>query len=52
MEKRTERIHMKILPSVKAMAEERAAAEGRTVSNYIESLIRKDYEQKEERKKK
>ena len=41
MEKRTSHIHMKILPSVKAMAEERAYAEGRTLSNYIENLIKK-----------
>lgn len=44
MEKRTSHIHMKILPSVKAMAEEMAVAEGRTLSNYIESLIQKEYE--------
>lgn len=45
MEKRTDKIYMKILPSVKAMAAERAAAEGRSVSNYIEALIKKDYEE-------
>lgn len=41
-EKRTSIIHMKVLPSVKAAAEEKAAAEGRTLSNYIENLIVKD----------
>ena len=41
MEKRTEKIYMKVLPSVKAMAAERAAEEGRTLSNYIENLIKK-----------
>ena len=46
MEKRTERINMKILPSVKAMAEESAAADGRTLSNYIENLIKKDFEER------
>lgn len=43
-EKRTERIYMKVLPSVKAAAEQRAAEEGRSVSNYIEGLIKKDIE--------
>lgn len=41
-EKRTERINMKILPSLKAAAELQAAKEGRTLSNYIENLIAKD----------
>lgn len=41
-EKRTSIIHMKVLPSVKAAAEEKAAAKGRTLSNYIENLIVKD----------
>lgn len=45
-EKRTERISMKILPSVKAMAEENAKEEGRTMSNYIETLIKTDYEKR------
>ena len=40
-EKRTERINMKVLPSLKAAAEAQATAEGRTLSNYIETLIRK-----------
>lgn len=46
MEKRTDKIYMKILPSVKAMAAERAAEEGRTLSNYIENLIKKDFERR------
>lgn len=41
-EKRIERISMKVLPSVKAAAEKRAAEEGRTLSNYIEHLIKED----------
>lgn len=41
-EKRSERISMKVLPSVKAAAEKRAAEEGRTLSNYIERLIKED----------
>lgn len=41
-EKRSERISMKVLPSVKAEAEKRAAEEGRTLSNYIERLIKED----------
>ena len=32
---------MKVLPSLKAAAEAQAIAEGRTLSNYIETLIRK-----------
>lgn len=40
-ERRTAQLHTKILPSVKAMAEEKAAAEGRSLSNYIENLIKK-----------
>ncbi len=46
MEKRTDKIYMKILPSVKEMAAERAAEEGRTLSNYIENLIKKDFERR------
>ena len=51
MEKRTDKIYMKILPSVKAMAAERAAEEGRTLSNYIENLIKKDFERRNPMKK-
>ena len=45
-EKKTERIMMKITPSLKAAAQEAAEEEGRTLSNYIESLIKRDLEQK------
>ena len=41
-EKRTEFIQMKIAPSLKARAQERADEEGRSLSNYIEQLILKD----------
>lgn len=40
-ERRTAQLHTKILPSVKRVAEEQAAAEGRTLSNYIEELIKR-----------
>lgn len=46
MEKRTEKIYMKILPSIKAMARDMAAADGRTMSNYIETLILNDYKKR------
>lgn len=45
-EKRTERLHMKILPSLKQTAERNAKAEGRTLSNYIEKLIAEDEKRK------
>lgn len=38
-EKRTELITMKVQPSLKAAAQRKAKAEGRTLSNYIERLI-------------
>lgn len=41
-EKRTEFIQMKIAPSLKKAAQERAEEEGRSLSNYIERLILKD----------
>ena len=41
-EKHTERITMKVKPSIKKAAERRAAEEGRNLSNYIEWLILKD----------
>ena len=40
--KRSVRLHMRMLPSIKKLAEERARAENRTLSNYIEHLILKD----------
>lgn len=44
-ERRTARINMKVLPSIKELAEAKAASEGRTLSNYIERLIIKDNRQ-------
>ena len=44
-ERRTARINMKVLPSIKEMAEAKSASEGRTLSNYIERLIIKDNRQ-------
>ena len=44
-EKRDTTIQMRVLPSIKAMAEEKAKAEGRTLSNYIEQLIIRDNEE-------
>ena len=41
-EKRTEYVQMKIAPSLKEAAQERAKQEGRSLSNYIEWLILKD----------
>lgn len=41
-ERRTEYIQMKIAPSLKEKAQERAEEEGRSLSNYIEQLILKD----------
>ena len=43
-ERRTDRIQIKISPSLKEAAKARADEEGRTLSNYIESLIRADVE--------
>ena len=51
-EKRTSHIHMKTMPSVKAMAEQMAAAEGRTLSNYIESIIQREYEKTQKKMEK
>lgn len=45
-EKRTERINMKVLPNIKKLAEKNAQEEGRTLSNYIEKLIREAEETK------
>lgn len=44
MEKRSDRINLKIRPSLKAEAEKRARGQGRTLSNYIEHLITEDIE--------
>lgn len=39
---KTERIHLRISPSLKQQLQIKADTEGRTISNYIENLIRKD----------
>lgn len=41
-EKKTDHIMMKIQPSLKAKAVERASEQGRSLSNYIEWLIKED----------
>lgn len=41
-EKRTERLNMKITPSLKKRANDRANELGRSLSNYIEWLILED----------
>lgn len=52
MEKRTERINTRVLPSIKAMAEQMAASDGRTLSNYIENLILEDFEERKPKMRK
>ena len=42
-EKRTDKIFMKVKPSLKARAQQRAEEEGRSLSNYIEQLLIKDW---------
>ncbi|MGI6169913.1 MAG: hypothetical protein ACOYI4_09515 [Christensenellales bacterium] len=44
MEKRTERIYIKIFPSVKEGAKRLAENEGRSLSNYIETLLTREIE--------
>lgn len=39
MDKRTAHIHLKTTPGIKEAATELAAKEGRTLSNFIESLL-------------
>ena len=51
-EKRTAYINMKILPSVKEMAVESAEKSGRTMSNYIENLIKEDHDRRNAKMKK
>lgn len=43
-ERRTDRIQIKISPSLKEAAKARADEEGRTLSNYIEALMKADIE--------
>lgn len=47
-ERRSEYIQMKVMPSLKAKAQERAEEEGRSLSNYIEWLILKDLKEHDE----
>ena len=46
-EKRSEFIQMKVMPSLKKKAQERAEEEGRSLNNYIEWLILKDLKENE-----
>ena len=43
---KTERLQIRISPELKAQLQALADAENRTISNYIENLIRKDLEKK------
>lgn len=45
-ELRTDRITLKIAPSLKELAKRAAQTEGRTLSNYIERLIKDDAKKK------
>lgn len=45
-ELRTDRFTLRIAPSLKELAKQLAQSEGRTVSNYIEKLIRDDAKKK------
>lgn len=49
-EKRTERFTMKITPSLKEEANERAEELGRSLSNYVEQLILKDLTERKKEK--
>lgn len=46
-ERRSAIITMKVQPSLKAKAEAKAEEQGRSLSNYIESLIRVDIKKSE-----
>ena len=43
---KTERIDIRISPELKQQLQKAAAAENRTVSNYIENLIQKDIKER------
>lgn len=43
---KTERLQVRITPELKAKLQQLAEAEGRTVSNYVELLIKKAVESK------
>jgi len=45
-ELRTERLTLKIAPTLKEAARQAAEKEGRTLSNYIERLIKQDLDKK------
>ena len=44
MAEKTERIYIRITPDLKAKLQQAAAGEGRSVSNYLEFIIRKALE--------
>lgn len=46
MANKTERLQVRITPELKAKLQQLAEAEGRTVSNYVELLIKKAVESK------
>lgn len=50
-EKRTERINIKISPSLKQAAQEAATADGRSLSNFIERMIVEKTSGAEEKRK-
>lgn len=43
---KTERLQIRITPELKQQLQELAQADGRTISNYVEQLIRSAVEQK------
>ena len=44
MEQKTTNINIRIAPTIKAMVEELARADGRSVANYLEMLIKREHE--------
>lgn len=42
---KTERLYIRIAPDMKEALQELAAADGRSLSNYIENLLRREIEQ-------
>ena len=43
---KTERIYLRVTPELKAKLQDLADAENRTISNYIENLIKQEIEKK------
>lgn len=43
---KTERIHLRVTPELKSKLQDLADAENRTISNYIENLIKQEIEKK------